>query len=91
LGGIGEVVEIDESKFGRRKSHRGHQVEGQWVFGGYERGSGDCFLIPVEGRSAETLVRIIEEWIKPGTMIISDCWKVRITWQYNIWCSVKTI
>ncbi|KAL4089379.1 hypothetical protein QTP88_024425 [Uroleucon formosanum] len=48
---------------------------GQWVFGSYERGSGDCFLIPVEDRSPETLVRIIEEWIRPGTTIISDYWK----------------
>uniref|UniRef100_A0A2S2QAX3 ISXO2-like transposase domain-containing protein n=1 Tax=Sipha flava TaxID=143950 RepID=A0A2S2QAX3_9HEMI len=75
LKNIGEVVEIDESEFGRRKYHRGHRVEGQWVFGDYERGSEDCFLIPVEDRSAEALVRIIEEWITPGTTIISNCWK----------------
>lgn len=78
IGGIGKVVEIDESKFGRRKYHRGHRVEGQWVFGGYERESGRCFLIPVESRNAETLVSIIMDWIKAGTTIISDCWKVPI-------------
>lgn len=33
LGGKGKVVQIDESKFGKRKYHRGHHVEGQWVFG----------------------------------------------------------
>lgn len=36
IGGIDEngqrrVVEIDESKFGKRKFNKGHHVEGQWV------------------------------------------------------------
>jgi len=76
LGGYGHTVEIDESKFGKRKHHRGHRVEGQWVFGGYERETGNCFMIPVENRTANTLLKIIKDWIKPGTTIISDCWKV---------------
>ena len=37
LGGPGKTVEIDESKFGKRKFYRGHHVEGCWVFGGIER------------------------------------------------------
>lgn len=76
LGGYGHIVEIDESKFGRRKHHRGHRVEGQWVFGGYERETGKCFMVPVENRNATTLLAVIKDWIKPGTTIISDCWKV---------------
>lgn len=76
IGGEGKVVEIDESKFGRRKYHRGHRVEGQWVFGGIERQSGNCFLVPVEKRDSETLLTVIKDWILPGTTIISDCWKV---------------
>lgn len=76
LGGNDSIVEIDESKFGKRKYHRGHRIEGQWVFGGYERETGRCFLIPVEDRTAETLCNLIKEWILPGTTIISDCWKV---------------
>lgn len=75
IGGEGKVVEIDESKFGRRKYHRGHRVEGQWVFGGYERGTGKVFMVPVEFRGADTLLPIISEWIEPGTTIISDWWK----------------
>ena len=35
-GGPGKLVQIDESKVGQRKYHRGHVVEGQWVFGGIE-------------------------------------------------------
>lgn len=75
LGGPGKIVEIDESKFGKRKYHRGHHVEGQWVFGGYERGSGRVFMIAVEKRDANTLIPIIQQWIEPGTTIISDFWK----------------
>ncbi|KAG0796752.1 hypothetical protein G6F16_002721 [Rhizopus arrhizus] len=34
LGGPGvDHVQIDESKFGKRKYHRGHRVEGVWVLG----------------------------------------------------------
>jgi hypothetical protein len=35
-----KVVEIDESKFGRRKYHTSHAVKMQTVFGGVERKSG---------------------------------------------------
>jgi len=40
LGGSGVVVEIDEAKVGHRKYNRGRWVDGCWVFGGFERGSG---------------------------------------------------
>lgn len=75
IGGEGKRVQIDESKFGKRKYHRGHRVEGQWVFGGIEEDSRRCFMVPVEKRDRETLLPIIEEWILPETTIISDYWK----------------
>jgi hypothetical protein len=37
IGGGGVVIEIDESKLGKRKYHRGHRVDGIWVLGGIER------------------------------------------------------
>jgi hypothetical protein len=73
IGGEGKVVEIDESKFGKRKYHRGHYVKGQWVFGGVESGTGRTFLVAVHDRSAETLMGF-KQWNLPGTTIISDCW-----------------
>lgn len=58
LGGEGRTVEIDESKFGRRKFWRGHRVEGVWVFGGVERETGRVFMETVEKRyeKSETIV-----------------------------------
>lgn len=75
IGGVGRTVELDESKFGKRKYHRGKRVEGQWVFGGYERETGCCFMVAVERRDAATLIPLIEEWVVPGTTIITDFWK----------------
>jgi len=71
------VVEVDESKFGRRKYHKSRRVDGVWVFGGIERDSNPpkCFFVTVQDRTAETLIGLIERWIKPGTKILSDCWK----------------
>ena len=36
IGGPNKIIEIDESKIGRRKYNRGHPVQGQAVFGGVE-------------------------------------------------------
>jgi hypothetical protein len=74
VGGPNKTVEIDESKFGRRKYHRDHPVKGQWVFGGVERESGRTFLVAVPDRTADILVAIIRDWIEPGTTVISDFW-----------------
>jgi len=48
IGGPKKTVKIDESKFGRRKYHRGHPVKGHLVFGGVERESGETFLVPIK-------------------------------------------
>ena len=39
IGEKGRVVQIDESKFGKHKYHRGHHVEGQWVLCGIKNDS----------------------------------------------------
>jgi len=74
IGGPKKTVEIDESKFGRRKHHGGHPVKGQWVLGGIERESCKTFLVQVPDRTADTLMAVINAWLEPGTTVISDCW-----------------
>ena len=75
IGSPGKLVQIDESKIGKRKYHHGHVVAGQWVFGGIEQDSRKCFTATVEDRTEETLLELIKQWIEPGTTIVSDCWK----------------
>ena len=69
IGRPGIEVEIDESKFGRRKYNRGRQVDGHWVFGGIESVSGECFLVEVQQRDANTLRPLIAQYIRPGSIV----------------------
>ena len=76
IGGPGVHVEIDESKFGKRKYYKGKKVLGQWVFGGREtEDKSKVFMVPVKNRKARTLVPLIVKWIEPGSIIHSDCWR----------------
>ena len=51
-------------------------MEGQWVFGGCKKYNKlRIFMIPVHNRKAKTLIPIIKCWIKPGSIIHSNCWK----------------
>lgn len=60
IGGDGEVVKIDESKFGKEEKNInvGRLEEGQWVFGGTCWKMQQFFLVPVDSRDAETLLTI---------------------------------
>lgn len=81
IGGIDSngqriIVEIDESKFGKRKYNRGGRVEGVWVVGGVERtAERKCFLVTVNDRSTETMNAIIEKYVLEGSIVHTDCWR----------------
>jgi len=76
IGGNGVIVEIDESKFGKRKYNKGHKVDGVWVVGGVERTSERKFFAePVKDRSAVTLIDVLKRNILPGSIVYSDMWK----------------
>ena len=63
VGHAGCVVEIDESKFGKRTYNRG-----------IERGTNNIFMKVVHTRDAATLFPIIQRCVKPGTQTITDEW-----------------
>ena len=74
IGGIGHTVEIDESVWTKRKYNRGRVVSNQWVFGGNDRDTRECFAVLMERRDAATLLPIINQYIHPGTTMYSDQW-----------------
>ena len=72
IGGVDHIVEIDESLFARRKLI---PIPGQWVLGGIDRQTGECFLQVVQARDALTLIPIIQAWVLLGTIIMTDEWR----------------
>lgn len=75
IGGPHVEVEIDESKFGKRMQHRGKRVKGVWVVGGVERTEERrMFALSVPDRSADTLKSIIETYVEPGSIVMTDGW-----------------
>jgi hypothetical protein len=91
LGGPGVVVEIDESYMaGRQKNGKGRKLgqkenddlctwKDPWVLGAIERGTLKCCLQRIIGpRSREVLLPILQKWLLPGTIVVSDKWKAYI-------------
>jgi ISXO2-like transposase domain len=75
IGGPDIEVQIDESKFGKRKYNRGRYIKGVWVLGGVEiTQERKIFLKIVENRNAETLEDMIYTYAKPGSVIVTDGW-----------------
>lgn len=75
MSGPGVIVEIDESKFFKRKYNRGRLLQSQqegWVIGGTEHDSSKLFVVKVPNRNKNTLIPIIHEHIQEGSIIISD-------------------
>ncbi|XP_046970304.1 uncharacterized protein LOC124537487 isoform X1 [Vanessa cardui] len=71
IGGPGKVVQIDETKFSKRKYNKGQHIEGQWVLGMIEDGSEDLRLevCPNNIKTAEVLVPLIQKHVAEGTTI----------------------
>ena len=76
IGGNDVIVEVDESKFGKRKYNKGHKVEGVWVLGMVERTQESRIkLIAVDNRNSETLTEKLTSSIYTGSVLYSDGWK----------------
>jgi hypothetical protein len=60
IGGCGMIVQIDESKFSKRKYNVGRLVKSVWVIGGIDE-RGEIFFVEVLSRSKEVISNI--KWI----------------------------
>jgi hypothetical protein len=75
IGGDGILVEIDESKFAKRKYNRRYHVEGAWVVGGVERTpERKLFCEAVKDRSTAKLNDVISRHVLPGSIVLTDLW-----------------
>jgi transposase-like protein len=76
IGGDEIIVEVDESKFGKRKHNRGSHREGAWVIGGIERTCGRKFFVEVvERRDGVTITDVLSRHILPGSIVHTDLWR----------------
>ena len=84
LGREEKIVQIDESKFGKRKYHRGHHVEGQWVFGGIEQNSRKCFLIAVEKRMKQRCYLLFRNGLSREQLSYQIAGKRTVIWRNRV-------
>ena len=76
IGGRGIIVQIDESKFTKKKYGKGSGEDGKWVLGGVEKTKErKIFMTVVEERTETTLLDIITRNVKQGSVIHTDLWK----------------
>ncbi|XP_017492738.1 PREDICTED: uncharacterized protein LOC108380853, partial [Rhagoletis zephyria] len=77
IGGPGKVVQIDESKFGKRKFNKGNINLNRWIMSLIEDGSEDLRLVvcPENVRSAEVLIPLIQKHVVEGSIIRTDFWR----------------
>jgi transposase-like protein len=77
LGGPGDIVEIDESKWGRKRKYgRGHVSPNHpWVFGLISRRTNKVVVLTVNRRTKAELIPKIQQVVIPGSTIYSDDWR----------------
>jgi transposase len=77
-------IEMDESMYGgHRKGKRGWGAAGKHiVFGLYQR-NGQVMIFPVPDRKTDTLIPLVFEHTKPGSLYYSD------DWHAYTWLSIK--
>uniref|UniRef100_A0A914NRA4 ISXO2-like transposase domain-containing protein n=1 Tax=Meloidogyne incognita TaxID=6306 RepID=A0A914NRA4_MELIC len=75
IGGLNKMVVIDETCWlnqEHRKRKNGGETREELYFGCIEHGEGgQAIMERVEDKEMSTLLKMIEKWIEPGTLIIS--------------------
>ena len=75
IGDLEDIVEIDESVFGKKQKYgKGKATKKTWVFGIAQRSTKHTIFKVVKDRMNETLLPIIQEHIKVDSTIFHDDW-----------------
>ncbi|XP_031341606.1 uncharacterized protein LOC116169602 [Photinus pyralis] len=72
LGGVGHVVQVDESVVTKRKCHQARLAKEKWVVGLYDVNDERGTIALVDDRSERTLKGVLTNLILPGTEIWTD-------------------
>ena len=73
FGGPDAVVQIDEKIVLKKRNHTGEPVrEDQWIFLLYDTAMKRGHLELISDRNEDTLIPIIQKYVKPGSTIFSD-------------------
>ncbi|KAG0438242.1 hypothetical protein DMUE_3206, partial [Dictyocoela muelleri] len=76
IGGNEKIVEIDESKFGKRKYERGHKVDGVWILGAVERSNERRIILKkCKKRSKEEITTFLKRFIFSDSILYTDGWR----------------
>jgi transposase-like protein len=77
LGGINQIVQVDEGAFGRAKYNKGRALKRHcnWVVGAVDASTRRVAVSTVEKRDSVTLNSFIEGHISSGSIIHTDKWR----------------
>ena len=76
IGGVGHIVQVDESKLGKRKYERGRIVEGVWIFGMVDDDTNEIRLeICADNKRDEATLEMMIRNVEVGSVVVSDGWK----------------
>lgn len=76
IGGDGIIIEVDESKFGKRKYNKGHKVDGVWIIGCVERSEKKRIILEaIKKRDCISIDTFFKKYVEKKSTVYSDCWK----------------
>ncbi|ULT97448.1 hypothetical protein L3Y34_005334 [Caenorhabditis briggsae] len=74
IGGVGTIVQIDDTNIVKRKHNVGRMVRDGWLVGGIKDGTRSVFVEITGRRDQASLEAIITRYVIRGTTIRTDCW-----------------
>jgi hypothetical protein len=74
IGSVGHIVQINESKFSKRKHEVGRMVRCPWIVAGIDYTTREVFFVETFFRNSDSLLNIIINHVAEGSVIYTDCW-----------------